>query len=306
MGRHQKLNAEYYSHKANLRNEKRVKTLRGKLGHIGYSIYNMLREHICDAPFFHLQFDAETLEDIANDLTAEIDQVTEVADYCVKRKLFQQVQKDGATYLTDHELIRSLSDLLSKRKQDAEQMIEMFSAPEKPFSESETPISAPEIPISGDGNTQIELNGIEKNTLSSGTSKNSDHGKKDSSQEAKNLHGKTGEAGTSWQKAKQNDSGNTTKLIPTVDDHIKRFKETHTLIEQAQRALKMRAETYTVDHVHRLLEAFAPKFVMLPVEQTWQKFQYKFGDYINDERRLPLTPMEEVDGKKKKNIADFI
>lgn len=150
MGRPIKKNADYFSHTSDLRNDQRVKGLRRRFSHTGYSCYTMLREMIAQADYFHLAIDAEGLEIIADELLVETELLRQIIEYCIDRSLLHR----RGDLLTDHEMIESLSDMLHKRKVNAADIIAgVFTG----VSASETLVKSSETLFSDSGSTQIKV-----------------------------------------------------------------------------------------------------------------------------------------------------
>jgi hypothetical protein len=112
MARPTKYNADYHSHDKDMRNDKKIKAVRHKFKHLGYSIYNMMLEVLDDCDHFRQEWDETNIELLAGDFEVETERLTEIIDYCVKVKLF--ILKDGFLYSNGH--INRFKPLLSKRK----------------------------------------------------------------------------------------------------------------------------------------------------------------------------------------------
>lgn len=81
MARQPKLNAAWYTHPANLRNDRYIKAIRSSTGMAGYGILHCLLEALTDADYTTLKVDALELEMLAGDFnvsTADIQAVLTV------------------------------------------------------------------------------------------------------------------------------------------------------------------------------------------------------------------------------------
>lgn len=112
MARPKKKNADYHSHDKDMRNDNRIKSVRRKYGHLGYSIWNMLLEHLTDCDNFIYKYDALNIELLAGDFDIDPDKLTEILDYFTTLKLIQK--ENGLIYCEKH--IERFSGLISKRQ----------------------------------------------------------------------------------------------------------------------------------------------------------------------------------------------
>lgn len=117
-----KLNADYFPHDADMRNDPRIKALRRKFGIEGYGVYAMLLEFLTDADYFEFKNDALTLEIIAGDFDIETDKLTSILQYCFQLDLFQMDEK--TSIISCKSLDKRLEPLLSKRKRDRNVVID--------------------------------------------------------------------------------------------------------------------------------------------------------------------------------------
>lgn len=126
MARPIKNNADYFPHDADMRNDDRVKAIRRKFKHLGYSIWNMLIEYLTGREFFEFEYTDLNLELIAGDFDAEVQDVQNVISYCLTLGLLQQ--EDG--FIRCKTLVKRLDPVLQKRKRFSSGV----SAPEMPQS----------------------------------------------------------------------------------------------------------------------------------------------------------------------------
>lgn len=116
MGRPRRKDADYFSHDANMRNNRKIKALRVKYGFEGYAIYTMLLETLTGSDNFTFVLDDEELELIAGDFGLSSERLSELVDYLTSLKLLQR--DENLIYSDD--LIKLLEPLLDKRRRDLE------------------------------------------------------------------------------------------------------------------------------------------------------------------------------------------
>lgn len=114
MARPIKNNADYFPHDADMRNDPKVKALRRKFGHTGYSVWNMLLEFLTDSDNFEFEFSELQIELISGDFDLEPGTLKEIILYCEKVKLI--TVEDG--FLQSKRLKERFSPLLNKRERD--------------------------------------------------------------------------------------------------------------------------------------------------------------------------------------------
>ena len=119
MARPIKNNADYFSHDADMRNDLRIKALRRKFGHIGFSIYNMLLEVLSDSDYFKYELTDLNIELLSGDFDLDIQELNDILEYLINLGL---MQRDG-TYLTCKTLENRFESMLSKRKRDRKGVI---------------------------------------------------------------------------------------------------------------------------------------------------------------------------------------
>jgi uncharacterized protein YxeA len=113
-GRPEKFNADYFSHVSGMRNDDRIKALRRKYSHTGYSVWNMLLETLCHAKHFKHPYDDLSIELMAGDFDLEPEMIKEIIDYLIKIKLI--VLEGG--YIFSKKMIDDFKPLLIKRESD--------------------------------------------------------------------------------------------------------------------------------------------------------------------------------------------
>src|SRR5688572_6118153 len=129
MARPIKDNADYFSHDTSMRDDPKIKALRRKFGHIGYSVWNMLLESITDSDNFRFNIDYEIT---AGDYDIDPDILRDMIIYCVKMDLLQTNIND--TVIWSKTLDNRMQPLLSKRKRNRNPEDDELSTSENPHS----------------------------------------------------------------------------------------------------------------------------------------------------------------------------
>ena len=111
MARPKRYNADYFSHDSDMRNDAKIKAVRRKFGHLGYSIWVMLLETLTDKDGFTLDWDELNIELVAGDFDIESIKLVEIVDYFKKLKM---VTVEG-NKIWSEKLIDRFSGLLNKR-----------------------------------------------------------------------------------------------------------------------------------------------------------------------------------------------
>ena len=91
MARPTKHNVDYFSHDCNMRNDIKIKALRRKYKHLGYSIYIITLELLGDTEYFQMKWDDISIELLTPEYDCDIDELKEVMNYCFQLNLFQLV-----------------------------------------------------------------------------------------------------------------------------------------------------------------------------------------------------------------------
>jgi hypothetical protein len=89
MARPTKHNADYFSHDIIMRDDPKIKALRRKYSHKGYSIWNMLLELLTSKEYFEYEWNELNIELLAPDFDIDADELYEIVSYCVKIGLLQ-------------------------------------------------------------------------------------------------------------------------------------------------------------------------------------------------------------------------
>jgi hypothetical protein len=113
MARPTKHNADYFSHDTAMRNDPKIKALRRKYSHIGYSVWNMLLELLTSNEYFEYEWNELNIELLAPDFDIDSEDLNDIVQYCIKLGLLQFTNG----YLHCDKLTFRLEEgLLSKRK----------------------------------------------------------------------------------------------------------------------------------------------------------------------------------------------
>lgn len=89
MARPIKHNADYFSHDVQMRNDIKLKAVRRKYGHIGYSLWNMILELLASNEYFEYEWSEINIELLSPDFDIDSDVIKEIVDYCIKLNLLQ-------------------------------------------------------------------------------------------------------------------------------------------------------------------------------------------------------------------------
>ena len=119
MARPLKNNADYFSHDSQMRNDVKIKAVRRKYGHIGYSVWNMLLEIITDSENFKYEYNDLNIELLSGDFDIEPQLLKEIINYFIHLELVQTSEDN--IYI--QKLIDRFDGLLRKRKRDRERDI---------------------------------------------------------------------------------------------------------------------------------------------------------------------------------------
>lgn len=118
MARPKKHNADYFPHDAHMRNDEKLKAVRRKFGHNGYSVWNMLLEKLCDSKDFILKYNDQNLELLAGDFDIEVEDLKLMIEYFFKIELLFT----GDGYIYSKTMIMQFESLFRKRKRDRDEL----------------------------------------------------------------------------------------------------------------------------------------------------------------------------------------
>jgi len=142
MGRPEKNNADYFSHDADMRNDRKIKAIIGKFWLPGYAIWNMLLETFTWSDHFTVTITDSELILMAGDFYTEKSTLIDILDFLQSIDL---IQRDGQKYRCQ-KLIDRLGPLVEKREKMKQRFEKksIVSAAETWVSAAETPLSAAE------------------------------------------------------------------------------------------------------------------------------------------------------------------
>lgn len=136
MARPSKNNAEYFSHDADMRNNRKVKALRRRFSHKGYAVWCFILETLTDADYFEIKFDEVTQDLLAADFDITNEELQSIVAYCVKILLLQM--KDDTLYC--EALKQRFSGLIEKRRYDYERYLR-YKKKAKSVSDTESKVN---------------------------------------------------------------------------------------------------------------------------------------------------------------------
>lgn len=141
MARPARYNAEYFTHTADFRNDRRIKAIRARFGMAGYGLVLMILEVLTDADYTQLSTDELELELLAGDLGVSATEISSLLQLAEKIGFFAR-NKDGFLFCPD--LNKTLEPVFEKRnraRNAAQQAKPEVSATETRQSVTETPQS---------------------------------------------------------------------------------------------------------------------------------------------------------------------
>lgn len=114
MARPTKQTVDYFSHDCDMRNDIKIKALRRKYKHLGYSIYIITLELLGDTEYFQMKWDDTNIELLASEYDCDTDILKEIIEYCIQLNLFQI----DYGYLHCPQFTKRLEDTLLVRRKD--------------------------------------------------------------------------------------------------------------------------------------------------------------------------------------------
>jgi hypothetical protein len=97
-----------------MRNDVKIKALRRKYKHLGYSIYNITLELLGDAEYFEIKWDDMGIELLVPEYDCDIDELKEVIQYCIQLDLLQITHG----YLNCRKFTERLEETVLARRKD--------------------------------------------------------------------------------------------------------------------------------------------------------------------------------------------
>jgi hypothetical protein len=114
MARPKKLNADYFPHDVDMRNDLKVKALRTKFGHKGYACWCMTLEHLGNCNYFEYEWNELNIELLSTDFLLSTEELIEFVEYCIKLELLQI--ENG--YLTCEKFSNRLTNVFSNKREE--------------------------------------------------------------------------------------------------------------------------------------------------------------------------------------------
>jgi hypothetical protein len=148
MARPVKNNLEYFSHDKDMRNDLKIKALRRKYSHKGYSIYVMMLEHLSNCDYLQYEWSELNIELLTPDFDIDATELVEIIDYCVKLNLFQI----HLGYIYSHRFYERNQIVLNSRKDFSLNNSPIMMLKQNQFSKSQINYDKIEI------NTQSKVN----------------------------------------------------------------------------------------------------------------------------------------------------
>jgi hypothetical protein len=155
MARPQKNNLDYFSHDKDMRNDIKIKALRRKYAHKGYSIYVMMLEHLSNCEYLQYEWNDLSIELLTPDFDIDVEELVDIINYTIKLKLFDI---DLGYIYCPNMLLRN-QHILGERKS--------FDLNNSPINKlkrdllSKSPINSGETPLP-DSKTEINTHSIVK------------------------------------------------------------------------------------------------------------------------------------------------
>lgn len=143
-----KNNADYFSHDADMRNDRKIKALRAKFGLEGYAVWCMLLETITDVENFQIEINDIEYELIAGDFGIDADKLKTIILYLSELNLLCI----DNNILHCPKLTERLSPVIEKRKRDTE-----YRNRKKQVNGNDNAINGIENPINGIESTQSKV-----------------------------------------------------------------------------------------------------------------------------------------------------
>lgn len=117
MARPIKNSCEYFPHDADMRNHRKIKSLRVKFGSVGYAIWNMLLESLTGNDGNVIQYSESEFELLSGDFCESPELIKEIIDYCIKLELLF----NNENFISSESLDERLAPVYAKRNKSKEQ-----------------------------------------------------------------------------------------------------------------------------------------------------------------------------------------
>lgn len=145
MARPKKYNADYFSHDCDMRNDVKLRNIRRKFGHEGYSLWNMILEFLGDCDYFEYEWTDMNIELLEPDFDMDADRIKEIVNHMLHLGLLQI--KHG--YITSEKFSQRLSDTLTPKRSD-------FSMENSMITQLEVSFRTENL-VNSNGNTQSKV-----------------------------------------------------------------------------------------------------------------------------------------------------
>jgi hypothetical protein len=125
-GRPLKNYAEYFTHDRDMRNDEKIRAVRRRFGHLGYSIWCMTLEKLTNSEAFCIIENDVNTELLAADFDIDASKLTEIWDYMIEIDLLQRATRDldgnelSPAKIQSRRLIERFNPLIAKRMRDLE------------------------------------------------------------------------------------------------------------------------------------------------------------------------------------------
>jgi hypothetical protein len=114
MARPIKHNADYFSHDVGMRDDVKIKAIRRKFKHTGFSVWNMLLELLTSNEYFEYEWTELNIELLGPDFDCDADEIKEIVNYCISLNLLQITNG----YLHCDTLTKRLEETVLLRRKD--------------------------------------------------------------------------------------------------------------------------------------------------------------------------------------------
>ncbi|GAB4042071.1 DUF4373 domain-containing protein [Spirosoma jeollabukense] len=141
MARPSRNNADYFTHNANFRNDRRIKAIRARFGASGYGLVLMLLEALTEADFIQLSTEELEMELLSGDFGVSVTEINSLLQLAEKIGLFAR-NEEGFLICPDlNKALEPVFDKRDKSRKVAQTARERQSVTETPVSVTETPQS---------------------------------------------------------------------------------------------------------------------------------------------------------------------
>ena len=114
MARPIKHNADYFSHDVSMRDDIKIKAIRRKFKHTGFSVWIMLLELLTSNEYFEYEWTELNIELLGPDFDCDADEIKEIVNYCISLNLLQITNG----YLHCDNLTKRLEETVLVRRKD--------------------------------------------------------------------------------------------------------------------------------------------------------------------------------------------